>query len=65
MFTGPAKMILATLDHCQYLTVTGKGFKVADGRIAMGIPWMIGRELSQAIPPAYTRWIGERLLQII
>ncbi len=59
------KRILSTLDHYQYLTVTGKGFKVADGRIAMGIPWMVGRELSQAIPPAYTRWLGEQLLQII
>lgn len=59
------KRILATLDHYKYLTVIGKGFKVADGRVAMDIPWMIGRELSQAIPPAYTRWLGEQLLQII
>jgi DNA (cytosine-5)-methyltransferase 1 len=29
---------------------------------AMGMPWAIRRELSQAIPPAYTQWIGERLL---
>lgn len=29
---------------------------------AMGIDWMAARELSQAIPPAYTRFIGERLL---
>jgi DNA (cytosine-5)-methyltransferase 1 len=32
------------------------------GAEAMGIDWMIGRELSQAIPPSYTRWLGERLL---
>lgn len=30
---------------------------------AMGIDWMNGRELSQAIPPAYTRYIGEQLLR--
>jgi DNA (cytosine-5)-methyltransferase 1 len=28
---------------------------------AMGIDWMTRRELGQAIPPAYTRWLGEQL----
>jgi len=35
------------------------------GREAMGIGWMNKRELAQAIPPAYTRWIGEHLLDYI
>jgi DNA (cytosine-5)-methyltransferase 1 len=34
-------------------------------RWAMGIDWMTMAELSQAIPPAYTRWIGEQLLKSI
>lgn len=29
---------------------------------AMGIDWMNAAELAGAIPPAYTRWIGEHLL---
>ena len=28
---------------------------------AMGIDWMVRKELDQAIPPAYTRFIGEHL----
>jgi DNA (cytosine-5)-methyltransferase 1 len=35
------------------------------GREAMGIDWMTRDELSQAIPPAYTRWIGAQLLDAI
>jgi len=51
------------LDHYEYLTITGHDFKVADAKIAMGIDWMIGKELSQAIPPAYTKWVGEQLIE--
>lgn len=35
--------------------------RLAEWREAMGIDWMSARELAQAVPPAYTRWIGERL----
>jgi DNA (cytosine-5)-methyltransferase 1 len=31
----------------------------------MGCPWMTQHEVSQAIPPAYTQWIGAQLLTII
>jgi DNA (cytosine-5)-methyltransferase 1 len=38
-------------------------FSVEDARHAMGIDWLGMRGLSQAIPPAYTHWIGTCLQQ--
>jgi DNA (cytosine-5)-methyltransferase 1 len=32
---------------------------------AMGIDWMTQDELSEAIPPAYTEYIGKQLLQVL
>jgi DNA (cytosine-5)-methyltransferase 1 len=38
-------------------------FTTNDRRDAMGIDWMTGNELSQAIPPAYTLWIGKQIME--
>lgn len=56
----------------RYFTVTGhaggsskrdgwKGGSTDDWRQAMGIDWTTGRELAEAIPPAYTEYIGYQL----
>jgi DNA (cytosine-5)-methyltransferase 1 len=55
-----------------YLTVAGHGGDNAKGhgsraqkQAAMGIDWMTDVELNEAIPPAYTEWIGRQLLASI
>lgn len=53
-----------------FITVTGNGgygLKGGDAyaRKAMGIDWMTRTELSESIPPAYTHWIGNHLMQAI
>lgn len=54
-----------------YLDATGSMRKregylsLATGQLAMEIDWMGMRELSQAIPPAYTRWIAQFLLAAV
>lgn len=52
------------------LTVAGHGgnsqsFRWQDWQEAMGIDWMNKQELTQAIPPAYTEYIGKYLLQAV
>lgn len=44
------------------VTVAGGQFRKAEGERAMGIDWMLKPELAQAIPPAYTEWIGRQML---
>ncbi len=35
------------------------------GQQAMGIDWMTVEEMCQAIPPAYTEWIGRQIINIL
>jgi DNA (cytosine-5)-methyltransferase 1 len=52
-----------TNDMVDFVQVTGGGnCTIAAARDAMGIDWMTKNELNEAIPPAYTRFIGKQLL---
>jgi len=47
-------------------TGTSRGVKardLADARDAMGIDWMDWRDLAESIPPAFTAWIGDQLIE--
>lgn len=53
-----------------YCSVAGNGAdgwscRVADWRVAMGIDWMTRGEIKQAIPPAYTEYIGRYLMGML
>lgn len=45
--------------------VARETFSIDEARTAMGIPWMVMRDLSQAIPPAYGKWIGEQAMNYL
>ena len=52
-----------THDMVDFVQVTGGGnCTIAAARDAMGIDWMTKNELNEAIPPAYTRFIGKQLI---
>ena len=52
-----------TNEMRDFVSVNGGGnCSVAAARDAMGIDWMTKNELNEAIPPAYTQFIGEQLL---
>jgi DNA (cytosine-5)-methyltransferase 1 len=40
-----------------------RGVSPAERHAAMGIDWMTHAELNQAIPPAYTQWVGNYLMK--
>lgn len=49
----------------EIIQVVGNFSNVPYARRAMGIDWMVQRELAQAIPPAYTEFIGRQLITAI
>ena len=67
------KPVLNLVPPCQHrrntISVFGHGghiyYGVQDWRECMGIDWMTRDELAQAIPPAYTQFIGKQLLRFV
>lgn len=49
----------------EYVHVVGHMSDVEYCRRAMGIDWMTQKELAQAIPPAYTKFIGDALMDYL
>jgi len=62
---GKSKGEYHTLEKSPFITCVGHNFQAESGRIAMQIDWMTRDEISQAIPPAYTEWIGKRLIKVL
>lgn len=52
-------------EQFSYVIVAGNSFLIDEAKAAMGIEWMTRKELSQAIPPAYTEWIGQQLMKTL
>lgn len=53
-------------QNTAFVQVTGGGnCTVANAQDAMGIDWMTKKEINEAIPPAYTRYLGRQLRRAV
>lgn len=60
---GPSKGAYHRLDESEFITCCGHNFQAKSGKIAMQIDWMTRDEMAQAIPPAYSKYIGEQFME--
>ncbi len=66
LFTNSARGYSSFEKGATAITVAGNNYSLVDGKKAMGIDWMTSREeLSEAIPPAYTEWIGKQIMEAL
>lgn len=49
----------------EYISVVGHFSGTDYAREVMQIDWMVNKELAEAIPPAYTKWVGKHLIEFI
>lgn len=49
----------------EFAAISGHLSDIRYSRWAMGILWMVGSELKEAIPPAYTEFIGQQLMRAV
>jgi DNA (cytosine-5)-methyltransferase 1 len=63
--TSPLVTVVGNGTPRENRRILGHNQTVAICREAMGIDWMVRRELSQAIPPPYTELIGSQLLELV
>ena len=66
----PSCKHIGTVPNGDYVTVAGHGgdnkagnFTLKSWRDAMGIDWMRKEELAEAVPPAYTEFIGKQIME--
>ena len=53
-----------TNEWSDYVSVNGGGnSSIAAAQDAMGIPWMTKKEINEAIPPMYTHYVGNALME--
>jgi DNA (cytosine-5)-methyltransferase 1 len=51
-------------QNTSFVQVTGGGnCTIANAKAAMGIDWMTKNELNEAIPPTYTQYLGQQLME--
>jgi DNA (cytosine-5)-methyltransferase 1 len=48
-----------------FICCAGNNYDPKAGSAAMGIDWMIRSELSQAIPPAYSEFLGRQIMRVL
>lgn len=62
---APSRSGIWGVSEKGFVSVCGHFSGVEYCRFAMGIDWMTAKELSQAIPPAFTEYIGRQLLRAV
>ncbi len=45
-----------------YHSVVGHFSDIEFAKVAMGMNWGTAKELAQAVPPAFTQWVGEQMI---